>query len=303
MCSDIATHVPTLSPSDELFRYLGPRQLKRSVREEPIECFLCGPGQEAGNHDIRGSVRRAISLCDVTVRYGEELPNLAGTRKASKSKLDLQTMESDYAKRVDLTILLLDSPGAIAELGSFCMMPAIRCHLYVLVPERYHGHESYIARGPLDLLARFHSLSVSYFSPDSPSSVPVGIWYPIMLHKYARNTSQAYRKCLRRRSRSRRQKDNDRLEDTMTALRHKFLIGYVASTIAVLGSPTFAALAAFTRIAPEELRSPLRSLYNAKVIKNESGRYEFTGWLKPESLSPFDGDEISKMRCRRLARN
>lgn len=62
---------------------------------------------------------------------------------------DLVTFEEHLAGLSDVIVLVVESPGAIAELGAFAISPAISDRLLVLVAEVHYEQESFIKLGPL----------------------------------------------------------------------------------------------------------------------------------------------------------
>ena len=295
MCSN--KHSSLFSPRVSHDLHLGIEDLSKDIAQKKIGCFLCGAGVGTEGYSTRESLRNFLTNeCKVDVVFGEDLPERIKFPR-SQRKLDLQTMESEYAKSVDLTILMLDSPGAIAELGSFCMIPRIRCHLYVLIPDRFHRTESYIARGPLDLLARMHSLSVIYYPIESEIMLPKLIAYPIMLHKYARK--QFHYKYIQALTKGKYL--NSSLEKTMVTIRNSFLPSYIAASISILDEPLFADLVNALHILPEELRRHLKKLFKLKAIIKVHGRYTLINSFESDIFSPFNVGSLSKKRCIRLA--
>ncbi len=276
---------------------VGVEDLNKSLRTKPINCFLCGPGQGAKAYDARQALAGHLRTCwGVEVDFGEDLQEVA-RRTPGTNPLDLQTIESEFAKKVDLTILMLESPGAIAELGSFCMIPEIRSRLYVLVPDRFHGHESYIARGPLDLLARMHSLSVAYYSENAGDDPIQSVVYPVMLHKFARR--HAFGDYALALARSRFAKRT--IDEAMVQTRQAFLPSYVAATIGILYEPQFTDIVGAIRLQAKELRPCLRELFDVQAIEKKHNRYRLVGGLTHDVLWPFDTGALSRKRCVRLA--
>ncbi len=68
---------------------------------------------------------------------------------------DLLNFERDLAELSALTILFSESPGSIAELGSFSVLNTIREKLLVVMHQDDAHHESFIWRGPVSFLKNF----------------------------------------------------------------------------------------------------------------------------------------------------
>ena len=136
-----------------------PNILKKAALEQPLQVFLCGPGFDSHRFNFREKIRNFLhQYPNVSAVLGEELDPTKHRLKPG----DLQTVEATYAHSVDFTILLLESFGSIAELGSFSMMPDLRPRLFVMVPGRFFSSESYIARGPLRVHQRAHASAISF---------------------------------------------------------------------------------------------------------------------------------------------
>lgn len=65
---------------------------------------------------------------------------------------DLVTFEEHLAGLSDVIVLVVESPGAIAELGAFAVSPAIADRLLALVAEIHYEQDSFIKLGPLKRL-------------------------------------------------------------------------------------------------------------------------------------------------------
>ena len=65
---------------------------------------------------------------------------------------DLMSLENILADSVDAIVLVIESPGAIAELGFFAANERLRKKLVCLVNQQYKKHRSFINLGPLRLL-------------------------------------------------------------------------------------------------------------------------------------------------------
>lgn len=112
---------------------IGPHLLKKTVKNRKTDVFLCGPGYGGENFSVREYIRTSLTEIDnVSVHYGEEIEKISSFRRAKK---DLQTLEAEFAHTVDFTLLMLESPGSMAELGTFSMIPNICSRLVVLVPK------------------------------------------------------------------------------------------------------------------------------------------------------------------------
>lgn len=62
---------------------------------------------------------------------------------------DLLLFESDLAQTSSLVIIALESPGSIAELGSFSVNAELQQKLLIVLSENHHSQKSFITLGPL----------------------------------------------------------------------------------------------------------------------------------------------------------
>jgi len=114
--------------------------------------FLCGAGS-----DVAGSVRQQINDELTSLRYSfnydmfypedlfEEL--LFGPKHQ-----DLLSLENILADSVDAIVLIIESYGAVAELGAFASNNNLRKKIVCLVDHKYRKKKSFINYGPLRLL-------------------------------------------------------------------------------------------------------------------------------------------------------
>lgn len=130
--------------------------------------FLCG-GQSNISADPILSVRHLLY---------NELTNGRHSSIADKLKLaediqdwfrdgaysDLVTFEEHLAGLSDVIVLVVESPGAIAELGAFSISPAIAERLLVLVAEIHYEEQSFIKLGPLKRLEDSNTESVLVYN-------------------------------------------------------------------------------------------------------------------------------------------
>jgi len=274
--------------------------LKAKAIRRPTKVFLCGPGVGGANYEIRDFAKNTLKQIDNTkVIYGEEIETLHAFRKKRK---DLQTLEADLAHSVDFTLLILESPGSIAELGTFTMINNLRGRLVVLVPSQFYGDASYIARGPLSLLSKSFQQNVIYFDRVMDEELKARILYPLTFYKYASHqlgypyTSHlltAYKKS---------DYSLNAYEEFIGTTREEFATAATLMAILILGNPTFPELVASTALTPSQSNTALGRLFETdKIEKGGSGRYvALTGYNDP-LLEPFSSTAISDRRARWIA--
>lgn len=279
---------------------IGPHLLSRPASKKLTKVFLCGPGIGGANYRVREFARETLlSLPNVEVHYGEDIENHA---KFKKKRRDLQTLELEFAHAVDYTLLLLESPGSIAELGTFSMIENIRGRLIVLVPSRFYRDSSYIARGPLSLISRNFQSNVIYFDREIDVELSKRILHPITFYKYAHyKLGPKYQQHIEG---AYRQKDYEyqTYERFVADVRLEYAAAATFIGIAILGSPTFPELIASTSLSPTQTSDALHKLYQSdKIVKDSTGRYRpLTGFEDP-IFDGFSTTAISEARAKFIA--
>lgn len=233
---------------------------------------------------------------NVKAIYGEEIEGLTNYKRQST---DLQTLEVRFAHDVDFTLLILESPGSIAELGTFTQLHGIRERLIVLLSGRFYRAESYISRGPLSLLTKLNPNSVIYFDPENEKEMLDRVRYPLTFFKYAqylhrfdylKNTMLRYQRSLVDYS------------AYIKPIRTQYQMATTLISIVAGDRPSYADLLLSSGLAPRQLNSALHSLYDAgKIEKVGSGRYRSKNGYGDDLLKPFSSTEISKTRSLRLS--
>lgn len=97
---------------------------------------------------------------------------------------DLLSFEKSICSFCSSIFLILESPGSIAELGSFCVIPETKEKLTVLIQQAHNEQNSYIKNGPLkhvhaDRLLSYQWDSYSNTDPDLLSRSAEQIWGPL----------------------------------------------------------------------------------------------------------------------------
>lgn len=274
-----------------------PQLLKVAALWVSSKVFVCGPGYASSSVDIRHLARKALEqVPNVRAIYGEEIEKLTLFRRQGT---DLQTLEAKFAHDVDFTLLILESPGSIAELGTFSQLPGLRGRLIVLVSSTFFRAESYIARGPLSLLVSNNPNSVIYFDTNKPNEMISRILYPLTFYKYAhflrkyeylRNTRLSYGI------------SEIPYDEYIVELRNKY--NQAVTLIAIISgdAPNYAELLLLSGLAPKQLNASLHSLYNTgKVEKIGSGSYRAVHGYGDDLLEPFNTTAISRARAALVA--
>lgn len=281
------------------FSIFDPRLLSAEARKQPLKIFLCGPGEESRGFDDREFIKKNLSeYKGVSVTYGEEIEEANRFKKRGQ---DLQTLEAEFAHSVDFTVLILNSPGSIAELGTFSMIPNIRSRLFVVVSTRFYGSKSYIARGPLSLIASSQMNNVIYYDEDDRKKLAASLMLPVSLYKYARFDSWDYWATVFSGYR-RKGYEHDYYEKLIEPIRQKYFQTAVFASMLMLTKPTFAEVVAFLGVNPSIVNEALGGLYDRKlIVKSGGGVYTPIKGYEDSLLKAFSSTELSKFRSRLIA--
>lgn len=276
-----------------------PHLLRNRALHKETEVFLCGPTPSKHAEDLRGRVRKYLERSPNTkVLYGEELEDTKRFR--FPDRVDLQTLEAAYAEQVDFTVLLLDSPGAIAELGTFSMIPSIRERLYVLVRLDFYRVGSYIERGSLSLIAsKVDPSNIFYYRDENDREVFRGINLAITKYKFINNEAREY-KYLKSYGII-DDPQNKKYLDLTRNYKERFFDSIVLIAIIVLGRPTFPEIVRALRLAPDQVQQGLSRLFKTKSIQLNKAIYSPTNGYNDKRLESFNTTEISKLRAQVVA--
>jgi hypothetical protein len=76
---------------------------------------------------------------------------------------DLISFEEDIARIASIVLLISESPGSLAELGSFSSEPVIREALRIIVSEEYSSAESFVRYGPIKRIETLNRSNIGIF--------------------------------------------------------------------------------------------------------------------------------------------
>jgi hypothetical protein len=281
--------------------FIRPSIFKREVQRQPLKVFICGPGLDTHEFRLRKRVQSYLSSFEnCTTTFGEDITS----RSIAVRRADLQTLESQLAQSVDFTVLLLQSPGAIAELGTFSMIPSIRSRLYVLLPSSHFGSKSYISRGPLSLIAKDFKRHVIYFDHEDDHGIPGTLNFVVAMYKYARSVGgHKYAKAALNDWRDPSYK-SEAYEKYFKSIRSEFFQVVVLAGIILLDTPTFAEIVDETQMHPDEVGAALNELHSEnRIFKTGKGkaRYSAANGFRDDLLLVVDAIQLSRAKASHLA--
>jgi hypothetical protein len=158
---------------------------KSIVKVGLTRVFLCGGARSAPNApptNLREFILRKILKDNPSeIVLAEEIfsaqidPNIYE---------DLLTFEKNICSFCSSILLILESPGSIAELGSFCVIPETKQKLTILIQQTHNEQNSYIKNGPLRHINQDNILSYQWdsYSEADPSLLERSaqqIWAPL----------------------------------------------------------------------------------------------------------------------------
>lgn len=282
------------------FAIIDPDLLGSSARAQKLDVFLCGPGFLSSGFDARDKIKSMLETnYDTNVVYGEDIVEM---KRRSTTLVDLQTLESQFAHTVDFTILMLDSPGAIAELGTFSMIPNIMARLFIVVSQKYHRSGSYIARGPLSLIASYSINNIIYYDNNHIQSLFNGLMYPVCLYKFVKSEQGFlyYRNAIYK-FRGKTFGRNDYVE-YFKPQRERFIDCITLAAINILQQPTFTELVGQLGLHPGDVSGGLHRLMARNVVEKVGNRsYRARNGYSDDLLRPFSSTALSKRRAEFLA--
>lgn len=152
----------SLDNKDPRERYLSLISLHEShVNLSPPIVFLFG-GEIDSPHSVRGVLYKYIMVKHPALSNSLVIPENFKDWLHDSVYPDLLTFESDLAQTSSLIIIALESPGAIAELGSFSVNEALKDKIITIISEHHHNQDSFIKLGPLRQLQDGNVYSYPY---------------------------------------------------------------------------------------------------------------------------------------------
>ena len=121
--------------------------------------FLCGGPRDIKSHtpiSVRDAIQRELVRHDdieERIRVAEDYKDWAHDAIYT----DLVSFERHLAELSSVIVLVLESPGAIAELGLFSTIEEFKNKLLVFVDTAHYQSDSFIKLGPISYLEKIHN--------------------------------------------------------------------------------------------------------------------------------------------------
>jgi len=131
-----------------------------SIAQKKLSLFLVGAGPSDHN-SIREKIRKMLVPYNSIIEtyYPEDIFD---ELIQHKNHFDLLSLENLLAESVHSVIMILESPGAIAELGAFSNHSILKNKLIVIIDQKFKKHKSFIMLGPIRYLKK-HTSSIVLF--------------------------------------------------------------------------------------------------------------------------------------------
>lgn len=143
--------------------YLSLISLEKShVFLSPPIVFLFGGTIEGNPKSVRGILYNYILVKDSALYSNLVIAEHFKDWLHDSVYPDLLSFESDLAQVSSLVIIALESPGAIAELGSFSVNSALKEKMIIILSDYHHEQSSFITLGPLRQIPENNVYSYPY---------------------------------------------------------------------------------------------------------------------------------------------
>ena len=139
------------------------------IQQTPSLIFLCGgktaedgPYKSARDYFNRHLKRKKPAIA-ARVKLAEEVNEQF---QRGNAFTDLLELENYLAHLADITVLFVESPGSIAELGAFANSDVIRPKTLVVLNSSHEPDGSFISNGPIRKLSNENENHVHYYTWD-----------------------------------------------------------------------------------------------------------------------------------------
>jgi len=135
---------------------------KSHVNLSPPIIFLFGGDVKANPHCVRGLMQNYALINDTNLSKQFITPDTFKDWLNDAIYPNLLSFESDLAETASLIVIALESPGALAELGSFSVNKSLVNKLIIIMNDEHYNQESFIKLGPLRQISENNIYSYPY---------------------------------------------------------------------------------------------------------------------------------------------
>ena len=141
---------------------------RNSIQISSKKIFLCGGSIKSYSRSYRKKLYKKLEESNKDQKKKYVIADLFDDWNKDNLYKDLLIFEQHIAELSSAVVVILESEGAIAELGSFVMSKEFRKKMLVFVKAEYRTHKSFIQEGILKHLKRdVNENSVCFIDDDS----------------------------------------------------------------------------------------------------------------------------------------
>jgi hypothetical protein len=136
------------------------------IRNTPNLIFLCGgpitaaPQCASARDYFHRHLKKKAPLIAQRVKLAEDVNDWFHRREVFPDLLELEKYLADLA---DITVLFVESPGSIAELGAFAVSDALRPKTLAVLNTCYDDDRTFISDGPVKKIKKENEKLVRYY--------------------------------------------------------------------------------------------------------------------------------------------
>lgn len=135
--------------------------------------FLCGAKID-DKDKIRYKIAKRLKSFKYSFMYDLVFPEEIFDELLHSAKTkDLLSLENLLADSVDSIVLIPESPGSFAELGSFSNDIKLRGKIICIIDKKFRKDKSFINKGPVKLIKNVNNFAIIFVDPDNiDNSIP-----------------------------------------------------------------------------------------------------------------------------------
>ena len=140
--------------------------LNSKVIGPPLRIFLCGgpmvsvEGRESQRSRFLQFLAARESPLHQYMILAERLFQAPNTQDLFSDLLEFETYLGHLSA---YTLIFVESPGSLAELGAFALLDSVSRRVYAVTDREYHPRNSFVSQGPLKRLERIHEDRIHVF--------------------------------------------------------------------------------------------------------------------------------------------
>ncbi|MGE0667682.1 MAG: hypothetical protein AB7O49_14085 [Sphingomonadales bacterium] len=166
----------------------------------------------------------------------------------------------------------------------------------------FFGASSYIARGPLSLIAQYNQKNIMYYRPGKTEDLLDSMAFAVCMYKYIKEKFRMdYNQKITQKFRRGNFVQGEYLI-SFAPMRDDFMKASALASMLLMKEASFAELIRMLRISPSELKSILKNLFDeGRIEKTASLRYRSVNGFADKCLHPFSTTKLSRRRAHRVA--